>query len=591
MRALVASFCAATTRHCGFGGAAAVTRRRKANVSCCFRCSSATATSAKASSASSSDLLVSAVQERMNMPSYPVAKLTPRGDLSFRYTKITDVLRGCDSIHARDLFSLSLTTTTTARPDEDGGRGEGVDDFIESLGSGGNGRRPRGSSHDGHQQHHYQHQQSEQHPPPAILPRGTEILVAFGTVRALIKKDSAFIFDGHKPAIQLLAAELSEIFQDRADEAAGLRKANDRNRGRDGGGGVRVLYPDDFEIVFVEEILRHTCDTFFRRLRVYDPIVDSLMTKVDEEIFSVTGVQHLVPLKDSLQEFEMVVSQCLDCLKGVLESDEDMLGLLLTERAAAESKGVELENVMHEEVELLLEEYARQLSAIKRGIGCLLKRVQSKTDFLSISLDAYRNGLIQFDIYLSVVGLGLGMSTVTAGFFGMNLVSGMEESPTAFANVVIASSLLSIALVVGSTGYISGVRMRRAAAARQQEIETISGALGDITSVDYAIKKMINSGAPMDKKDFSDTIFECRGRHVLGSEGRSGDGGGDNEPDNEVSLLFEMLDVTKDGFIGKDDFRSMENFSAHRLSPERIKVVMQKKEAATKAFVGRSADD
>ena len=68
-------------------------------------------------------------------------------------------------------------------------------------------------------------------------------------------------------------------------------------------------------------------------------------------------------------------------------------------------------------------------------------------------------------------------------FFSVNLIHGLEESPTAFSNTVIASSLVSLAIVMGCSSYLSGMRMKSAASARQQEIDTISGALADMAAV------------------------------------------------------------------------------------------------------------
>jgi hypothetical protein len=36
-----------------------------------------------------------------------------------------------------------------------------------------------------------------------------------------------------------------------------------------------------------------------------------------------------------------------------------------------------------------------------------------------------------------------------------------------------------------------------------------------------------------------------------------------------------MLDATKDGYIGEDDFRSMESFNGHR-SPKKLTIPMKK---------------
>lgn len=56
-------------------------------------------------------------------------------------------------------------------------------------------------------------------------------------------------------------------------------------------------------------------------------------------MYSDTGVHMLVPLKDSLQSFEIQVKQSVDCLAGLLNNDDTMLDLLLTEQAAAEKSG------------------------------------------------------------------------------------------------------------------------------------------------------------------------------------------------------------------------------------------------------------
>ena len=76
---------------------------------------------------------------------------------------------------------------------------------------------------------------------------------------------------------------------------------------------------------------------------------------VATEALSTFGVQHLAPLKDFLQEFEMIVSQCLECLQNMLKNDDDMLGLLLTKQAEANKTGKELREDLHEEVELMIE--------------------------------------------------------------------------------------------------------------------------------------------------------------------------------------------------------------------------------------------
>lgn len=59
----------------------------------------------------------------------------------------------------------------------------------------------------------------------------------------------------------------------------------------------------NFEINMVEEIIREVCTMYSRRIRLYEPIVNSLMDRVSNDYFSPTGIHKLVPVKDSLQRF------------------------------------------------------------------------------------------------------------------------------------------------------------------------------------------------------------------------------------------------------------------------------------------------
>lgn len=411
-------------------------------------------------------------------------------------------------MHARDLFSLSLTS-------------------HHELGS----QRAKGMS--------------IRRPPSVILPRGNEIVMSFGSVRALIGKGSGMMFDAHKPSIQLLVAELSETFDYKTKEAQEC--STGENIMVDDNYNIQMKYiGEPFELVFIEEVLRDTCDAFNRRLRVYEPIVDTFMDRTTNEVFSATGVQKLVPIKDSLQEFELTVKQSLECLTHLLGNDEDMLGLLLTEKAKALNKGENLRHEQHEAVELMFEEYARQLSNILHEIHYLQRRVQSKQELVALSLDAYRNRMIRMNVYLSIVGIGLATATTVAGFYGMNLINGLEQSPVAYNNVVMSTSIAALLIFIGCTSYLSGTNMKKRATQRLEEIETISGALSDMAALDYCIKVMVENGTPMSKGIFSKHLKESR---------HSGDVKG-----KEVDLLFDVLDISQDGKIYTEDFRSIESF-------------------------------
>jgi hypothetical protein len=65
-----------------------------------------------------------------------------------------------------------------------------------------------------------------------------------------------------------------------------------------------------------------------------------------------------------LQSFEIQFKQTLDCLTDLLNNDDEMLVLLLTEQDAAARLGQKVDFSRHEHVELLIGVYARPFPVI-----------------------------------------------------------------------------------------------------------------------------------------------------------------------------------------------------------------------------------
>lgn len=232
------------------------------------------------------------------------------------------------------------------------------------------------------------------------------------------------------------------------------------------------------------------------------------MVRVANESFSPAGLHKLVPVKDSLQRFgkfqkslllfvlctlhqshsnyhasEMNCKGALNCITDLLSNDEDMMGLLLTEKANATAKNEVLPVESHEKVELLLEEYARQLKSVLLEIGYLLQRVQSKQDMMALQLDAYRNRMIRMNLYLSMGGISMGFGTAVAGFFGMNVINGIENADGMFNIIVASSCMIGLAFTGACYSYINGSRTKQRTIDNLQEIEVMNRALGDMPAV------------------------------------------------------------------------------------------------------------
>lgn len=270
--------------------------------------------------------------------------------------------------------------------------------------------------------------------------------------------------------------------------------------------------------------------------------VDSFLLKVDNNDITSSdgGVHQLSPLKDALQAFEIQVRQSLECLEILLKSDEEMLGLLLTEHNEADQTGNAVDFSRHEHVEVLLGVYARQISNINREIHYLLQRLQSKQEFVALALSGYRNRMVRMNVHLGIAGLSLGFSTAVAGFFGMNLVNGLESSPTAFPSVLLGSGLCSVFLSLVTLDHLSGEKMRQRAKKRADETDTLTSALSDMCALDHALKPTVERGESVSKDQFRKLLNQSRQTK-------------DATP-QEVELLFDVFDTIKDGRLTLCDF-------------------------------------
>jgi len=450
------------------------------------------------SDASSSSSSASSSQSLPALRKFKVTKIAEDGQMSTCSMQTSEILKD-SAIYARDLFSLQLTSKQEYR-------------------------------HNQKRTARYGRTMS------AILPRGKEIVLSFGAIRAVISKKDAWIFDAHAVAVKEFASDLQQHLQEQDSFAT----------------SISAEQKEPFELVFLEAVLRDTTDVFFRRIRLYEPIVDDFLDKVANEVFSDSGVHLLVPLKDSLQGFEMHVKQCLECLTGLLNNDEDMLALLITEQDSALQQGRKVEHSRHSDVELLLEEYGRQLNNILFEINYMLQRLQSKQDFVTLALSSYRNRMIRMNLYMSITGLSLGIGTASAGFFGMNLVNGLENHPMAFNAVIGGTCFVGVTVAASCFSFVSGKTMQSRAKQRLGEIHTLTSALSDMNALDVTIKKFLRNHTSMSRQEFRRKLRTSRtSRHVT---------------DEEVELLFSALDVHKDGVLLHNDFESWQQANKEKTS-------------------------
>jgi len=108
----------------------------------------------------------------------------------------------------------------------------------------------------------------------------------------------------------------------------------------------------------------------------------------------------------------------------------------------------------HEEIELLLEAYLQAVDGTFSQAKLLNKEIDSAMDLLMLRLDTARNSLLRIDLMVSSITSVAAVGALVAGIFGMNLSSGVEDTPHWFWGVASTLVFGSIILVTSIFWYI-----------------------------------------------------------------------------------------------------------------------------------------
>lgn len=112
----------------------------------------------------------------------------------------------------------------------------------------------------------------------------------------------------------------------------------------------------------------------------------------------------------------------------------------------------------HDEVEMMLENYVKQIDTVHAEVTSALRAVKATENATQIRLDAMRNRVLRLDVFLNLGAVSVGVGGLVAGVFGMNLLSGLEEDPAAFWIVSGIAFTTSFLFFRGTLAYL---RIRR----------------------------------------------------------------------------------------------------------------------------------
>ncbi|OJK02065.1 hypothetical protein ASPACDRAFT_25475 [Aspergillus aculeatus ATCC 16872] len=261
---------------------------------------------------------------------------------------------------------------------------------------------------------------------PHILVRPSAILINLLHLRVLIKADRVLVFDAYGSTDSymqsLFVYDLEGKLRQRQGQSAGALP---------------------YEFRALEAVLISVTSGLEEEFNgVREPVVRVL--RALEEDIDREKLRHLLIYSKKLGTFEQKARLVRDAIDDLLEADDDLAAMYLTER----QKNIEREEDDHQEVEMLLESYHKVCDEIVQASGNLVTGIRNTEEVVKAILDANRNSLMLLDLKFSIGTLGLATGTLFSALYGMNLKNFIEESDLGFGAVSVTCFAITLVVCV-----------------------------------------------------------------------------------------------------------------------------------------------
>lgn len=195
---------------------------------------------------------------------------------------------------------------------------------------------------------------------PHILVRPSAILISLLHLRVLIKSDRVLVFDAYGSA----DSYTQSVFM--YDLEGKLRQRDPGSRQASSAGAL------PYEFRALEAVMISVTSGLEGEFEgVREPVVQVL--RALEEDIDRDKLRHLLVYSKKLGTFEQKARLVRDAIDDLLEADDDLTAMYLTER----SKGIQREENDHQEVEMLLESYHKVCDEIVQASGNLVTSIRN----------------------------------------------------------------------------------------------------------------------------------------------------------------------------------------------------------------------
>jgi hypothetical protein len=252
-----------------------------------------------------------------------------------------------------------------------------------------------------------------------------------------------------------------------------------------------------------------------------------------------SALYRMITLSRALGALALEVKRSNSALQALLANDEDMAGTYLSSR---EATGIKRSVDDHIDVELLLENFATEHEDLGDRIEALQEAINSHRIIESLKLTNERNRIMRLELLVGFGSASLAMCAAAAGFFGMNLHSGVEDIRH---GLWLVSGTVSVVASAVFTGFVLSVR--RFNKSQQQQVLRTSALERSLASLDTAYFALRQRwiGTPNDDEESSQPVHISLDalRHALDESGKG------PVPTEEVEELYNLLDANGDGVL------------------------------------------
>lgn len=317
-------------------------------------------------------------------------------------------------------------------------------------------------------------------------------------LRALIKPDRVIIFNapGHEDSdatkrfkAHLQANVRSGIALNAEERESGYALNTDEREDAE-----MEDYGLPYEHRALESILVDTANGLEEEMGFIRRLVENLLEDFEHDIDR-ENLRRLLHYSKRLAGFQSRAKYIKSTVDELLDSDEDLSAMYITDKMLGKPRALH----DHEQLELLLESFTKQVEEIVSEIDTTVANMQSTQEVAELMLDSGRNALLALDIKVSIATLGIGTGAMVAGLFGMNLTTSLEETPYAFVVVSGAATL------AGLMAFLYGSKVLR----KVRHISLVSKPSSLPQSVREAKEKFVRERAEVVRRLEQEAADEC----------------------------------------------------------------------------------